>query len=1024
MHLLKNILLAGSLAMAYNCAALHNEWEDPTRYEWNKEKPRALGSNSNEQISLNGTWKFHYAPSIPDAPATAWQPGFDDSGWASISVPSNWEIKGFGTPIYANIDYLWSPNPPYIDIDIPVGTYRRSFEIPSSWKDKEIMLCFGSISGYARVWVNGKQVGMSKVAKSPAEFNVTGHIHEGSNRITVQVYRWHDGSYLEDQDYWRLSGIERDVTLTALPSLTLWDCSIRSDLDGNYRNGILSASVDVRSFKSNTIRSAFLTFTMTDSNGRTVVAQKKKIAITGEHTSIPFSATIPKVAKWNAETPNLYNCRITLTDTEGNEIEHADIRTGFRHVEFKGSSLLVNGVKTYIKGVNRHEHNDTLGHVQTREIILHDLTLMKKLNINAIRLSHYPQHPDIYDLCDEYGFYLIDEANIETHGMGSVPYFTDTVAHPAYRPEWAPAHIDRLDRMVQRDKNHPSIIGWSLGNECGNGAVFHRAYRQLKETDPWRFVQFEQAWEDENTDVVCPMYPRYSQIKAYAESGKTRPYIMCEYAHGMGNSNGNFRDIWNLIYSSQNLQGGFIWDWQEQAFLMKPTANEDRAYHDYWGARGSHIWPIFANQGPADGIIAADGTPKPQAEEIKKVYQNIDFLPIDLSKGMIEVRNRHDFISLDNYEFHWSLLKDGEVTATGTFNAEAKPHAATTVTIPVSPASDGEYFLNVYALTKCKTGLLDKGYQVAKEQFCLGGKVASPHMKQGRLECEKGKSTITFTNGKVSGTIDLHTGLLSSYCLNGKNVMKKWTPMRPSFWRAATDGDYGCNFPRKSGIWRSAGYNMATTNVDVAAPDTDGSVTVGIDAMLTDVNIPYRLCYLLRPDGSVTVTATMDCKGLPELGKFGMLLTLNEGFEHLEYYGRGPVENYADRHESALVGRYTSTVSDQFYPYIRPQECGNHTDVRWLSLRDSNGNILHVSADKPINFSALHYSVDDLDSGTSRKLLRTIDVQPRKETFLNIDLCQRGLGGDNTWGQEPYRQYRLAGGNYSYSFSLSLTDEL
>lgn len=541
----RNILLISLIISAMVSYAHNNEWEDPIRYEWNKEMPRALEGNYGDWISLNGDWKFSYAPSIPQSPAHCWSPEFDDSDWTTISVPSNWEIKGFGIPIYANIDYMWTPNPPYIDIDIPVGTYRRAFEISDRWVGKELMLCFGSISGYAQVWVNGTRIGMSKVAKSPAEFDVTDYVHVGTNQITVQVYRWHDGSYLEDQDYWRLSGIERDVTLTALPKLSIWDCCVRADLDNNYRNGILAANVKVRQFNGNNLKNGIVYFSLKDKNGKDVYSGKRRFNVLKDINDIKFDANIPNVKKWSAETPELYDCKILLCDSNGNAIHQANVRTGFRKVEFKGSSLLVNGVKTYIRGVNRHEHNDTLGHVQTREIMLHDLKLMKEHNINAIRLSHYPQHPDFYDLCDEYGFYLVDEANIETHGMGSVPYFTDTVSHPAYREEWASAHRDRIARMVERDKNHPSIIGWSLGNECGNGKVFHEEYARLKKEDPWRFVQFEQAMEDENTDIICPMYPYYSRIEAYAKSGKTRPYIMCEYAHGMGNSNGNLRDLWD-----------------------------------------------------------------------------------------------------------------------------------------------------------------------------------------------------------------------------------------------------------------------------------------------------------------------------------------------------------------------------------------------------------------------------------------------------------------------------------------------
>lgn len=472
--------------------AQNNEWENPTQYEWNKEKPHAdfrlyeraddaVNDNPQKspwQYSLNGTWKFVYAPSIAESIKDFYRTDLSDNDWDTIIVPSNWEIQGFGEPIIRNIQYVFSPNPPYIDVDNPVGTYRRTFTVPQNWQGREVLLHFGSISGYARIYVNGQQVGMTKASKTPAEFNVTNYLKKGENLLAVQVYRWHDGSYMEDQDFWRLSGIERDVFLTAYPQTTIWDFFLHAGLDDTYRHGQFRATVDLRSFNTNaTLQKGTLTLDLKDAGGKTVLSVQKAYCISDISTTLAFEGTVRNVRKWSAEHPSLYDCILTLRadgDKQQTVVAH---KVGFRRIEIKNARLLVNGVPTYIKGVNRHEHNDTLGHVQTREIIMNDLRLIKQLNMNAIRTSHYPNHPLFYQLCDQYGIYVVDEANIETHGMGSVPYFKDTIPHPAYRPEWYAAHVDRITRMVERDKNHPCIIGWSLGNECGNGIVFHDEYK-------------------------------------------------------------------------------------------------------------------------------------------------------------------------------------------------------------------------------------------------------------------------------------------------------------------------------------------------------------------------------------------------------------------------------------------------------------------------------------------------------------------------------------------------------------------
>lgn len=1019
--------------------AQQNEWENPVRYEWNKEKPHtdfmlyescrdALADNCKTSpwyLSLNGTWKFIYAPAIPQSEKDFHSVTLDDTGWNELEVPSNWEMKGFGTPVYANIEYQWTPNPPYIDIDIPVGTYRKRFTVPENWNGKEIMLHFGSITGYAQVYLNGKLVGMTKASKTPAEFNITKLLKKGENLLAVQVYRWHDGSYMEDQDFWRLSGIERDVFLQAYPKLCIWDFYLKPDLDTDYRNGLFNATVDIRAFTGNPYRKGTVKMELRDASGKTVWTQQKPLEAENKITTLAFSGKVKNVRKWSAEKPYLYDCVITLLDNGGRQLAVTAYKTGFRKIEIRNARLMVNGVPTYIKGVNRHEHNDTLGHVQTPEIMMHDLKLLKRLNFNAVRLSHYPVHPLWYKLCDKYGIYLIDEANIETHGMGSVPYFKDTIPHPAYRPEWAPAHKDRIRRMVERDKNHASIIGWSLGNECGNGKVFHDEYLHLKEYDPRRFVQFEQAWEDWNTDVVCPMYPNYWNIKKYRDSGKQRPYIMCEYAHGMGNSNGNFKDLWDLIYDSPNLQGGFIWDWMEQAFKMKPTCNEDRTYWMYWGKMGSHVWPTFKNQGPADGIIAANGTPKPQAYEVKKVQQNIQFEDKDLSKGILSVRNRFDFTDLSEYAFAWEIMRNGVKSAEGRFTVSLPPHKQKDVklNLPVLKEDGSEYYLNLYAYTQKATDLVPSGFEIAKEQLKLGkGSFFNSSLPAtGDLEYQLENGILSFVSGNISGKIDTKKGTLSDYQIDGRQPILKGNYPEPVFWRAPTCGDFGNNMPQTMGVWRNAHVNREVKNVTVANRVKEG-LPVRVDFLLKDIQVPYSLEYFIMNDGSVRITASIDMRGktLPELPRFGMRMVLAKEYDNLTYYGRGPQENYVDRQSSSFIGRYEDKVKNQFYPYIRPQETGNKTDVRWLTLLDGEGTGLQVIGVQPVAFSALHSSVEDLDPGLTKKMLHTIDVFPRKEVYLNIDLKQRGLGGDNTWGLLPYKQYRMLDKQYTYSYVLRL----
>lgn len=1036
----RNFLIAFSLLIipfVPVCHAQQNEWENPVKYEWNKQKPHAdfMFYDNVSQVAaddysaspwyecLNGKWKFVYAPRIKDSVKDFYSPSLDDSRWADIDVPSNWEMQGFGAPIFVNIKYPWTPNPPYINIDIPVGTYRRTFSVPAGWEGKRIMLHFGSITGYARVFVNGTEVGMTKASKTPAEFDITSNVKTGKNLMAVQVYRWHDGSYMEDQDFWRMTGIERDVYLQAYPKTAIWDFFLKANLDDTYRNGIFSAKVDVRQFERHD-GAARVSVSLLDRTGKEVMEQSKEITLNDTISSVSFSGVVKNVKSWNAETPNLYQCVMRLTDKDDNTLSLVGYKVGFRRVEIKNARLLVNGQVVYVKGVNRHEHDDVLGHVQTKERMMKDLKLLKSLNINAVRLCHYPNNELWYKLCDKYGIYLIDEANIENHGMGSVPYFTDTIHHPAYRPEWAPAHRDRIMRMVERDKNHACIIGWSLGNECGNGQVFHEMYRRLKGYDTTRFVQFEQAWEKENTDIVCHMYPDVNNMKAYAASGKQRPYIMCEYAHAQGNSNGNFRDLWDIIYAAPNLQGGFIWDFKDQGIKMMPTdKNDPRIYWMYNGKMGSYVWPDDENSG-ADGIVLANDTPKPQALEVKKVYQDIRFDAVDLKKGIVRVKNLFNFTNLNAYAFQYIVLKDGRQVSQGSFSLDVAPSQSADVHLKMPRMTDdGEYYLNIYAYTKSSTDVLPAGAEIAKEQFLIKGNwFEHPRTTTGQLTYQKERDALTFTSGSIQGKISLKDGLLNEYTINGISPFKKWSAPLPYFWRAPNDNDFGNRMPEKLGVWRTAHVNRSLKSVAVGEM-TDAGLPVTADFVLTDIQVPYSIHYLIRRDGSVAITAKMNMEGrqLPELPRFGMRMDLTEGYDSLAYYGRGPQENYPDRYTSAFEGVYRDSVSGEYFPYIRPQETGNKTGVRWLELSAKNGCCLRVEgADAPIAFTALHLTPEDLDPGLTRKMQHQIDIIPRRETTLLVDLKQRGLGGDNSWGMYPHKEYQLWDKSYEYTYILSL----
>ncbi|MEH6656619.1 glycoside hydrolase family 2 TIM barrel-domain containing protein [Leeuwenhoekiella marinoflava] len=1011
-----------------------NEWENPTIVDRNKEEGRSFfflydsmksaesrtPENSTLYKSLNGTWKFNIVKNPESRPQDFYKTDFDASNWDEIAVPSNWETAGFDIPIYTNVSYPFKKNPPFIDGAYnPVGSYRKRFNVPEDWDDKEVILSFGSISGYARIFVNGEEAGMTKASKTPAEFDITDLLKKGENLLAVQVTRWHDGSYLEDQDFWRLSGIERNVFLQAMPKTTIWDYKLDSDLDANYKNGKFQAVVDIRSFENSKVKNARLQVALFDENGNLMYAEKK--AVPREGGKVSFEKTIPNVDKWSGETPTLYTYSFKLEDKKGNTLAATRGRTGFRKVELKNAQLLVNGKAVTVHGVNLHEHHPDKGHVPDLEMTRKDFELMALNNINAVRMSHYPHGQQVYDLADEFGFYIVDEANIETHGMGAEwQGRIDEDKHPAYLEEWAPAHLDRIKRMYEMDKNHSSIILWSMGNECGNGPVFYEAYDWLKATDPTRLVTFEQAGQNRDTDVVAPMYPGIRSMKEYAErTDVTRPFIMCEYSHAMGNSSGNFREYWDIIDSSPHMQGGFIWDWVDQG--LRAETEDGREFWAYGGDLGGEDLQNDENFN-ANGLITADREPHPSLAEVKKVYQNIEF---DLDGNTLQVSNKYNYTNLEEFNFIWKLLKDGKEVSNGAFSVSAAPNTKENVELNLPETTDGEYYLSVFASTKSGSALVPAGYNLASEQFKVGETDFFAETKEVSAEAElvyeqKGDSLI-FNTESVTGIFNLKTGKIQEYKLkNDASVITQFP--QPYFWRAPTDNDFGNGMPKKLAAWKEATKNPVVTKTLVGLK-TEKGLPVTITYTLPDIAATYSVAYLIENSGAIKITAHIELQSdeTPEMPRFGMRLVLDGDYDNLAYYGRGPWENYSDRNESAFLGIYTDKVENQFtWTYIRPQESGYHTDTRWLTLTDASGNGLKIVGDQPLGFSALDVSTEDLDPGMTKAQKHPTDLTVEDKVFLHVDLKQRGLGGLNSWGQYPFREYRLEDKTYSYSYTISL----
>ena len=1006
--------------------------------------------------SLNGTWKFNWVRDPQDRPTTFMNTNYDYSNWDDIKVPSNWEVEGFGVPIYVNhqyefadykapvaedmeiIDRIYPKNPGDVpDHYNPVGTYIRSFTLEGDWEDQEIILHIGAMKSGGFVWLNGEYIGYSQGSKLPAEFKLGKAIKTGENIIALQIFRWTDGSYLECQDFWRISGIERDVFIYAQPKVRIQDFEVTSNLDAAYKDGEFSMEIDLENHLD---KDAYvnLSYQILDENNHSLASNTTKVHIeSSEKSSAHFQTKIPNVKAWSAEHPNLYTLILEVKDDQGKLLETTSSKIGFRSVEIKNGLLLVNGQRITLKGVNTQETDPETGHVMSEELILKDIQLWKENNINAVRVSHYPRGRRFYELCDIYGLYVVDEANIESHGMYYGKYSL------AKNPDWEKAHVDRMLRMVKRDRNHPSVIIWSMGNEGGNGVNFFKAYDAIKAHDnSKRPVQYERPYKDSdpslydmesNTDIIVPQYPSPARFEEVGRSQTDRPYIPSEYAHAMGNSSGNFQDYWDIIELYDNLQGGFIWDWVDQSIWK--TNDQGERYYAYGGDYGDNMPNdnTFLN----NGIVFPDRSPQPALYEIKKAHEYINFKHKGINRNdelRILVENLYDFTNLDQFDFTAKIKANGKTLKIFTIeNTPVETHTGKLIRLPLQELNfeeNTEYFVEIKATTKTDWGILPAGFEVAHEQIPLLRKFKKTKTTIGSdaaLTVENSNGIVTISNQQLNLVFSEKEGRITDYQFKGKDLLKDGKGPKPNFWRALTDNDFGNRMDERNIAWKRASVDLTVSEIRIT--DAPGnSVQMTVTYALPAVETSFISVYTIYGNGVVQIKNTLNAteyKG--DIPRIGMRLQMPKSYDNLSYFGRGPWENYQDRKASAFIDLYTSKVAAQYVPYIRPQENGYKTDTRWMALFDeSNSGILWVSDGKDgFGFSALHMENEDFDATdgidyeNSNERKHTIDIKEKDLVQLNIDLGQRGVAGDNSWGARPQEQYQYKGDHdYSYSFFM------
>ena len=1020
--------LAGCALLSAN-AQTFKEWQDESVNEINRaamhthffayENAEKAGSdvkeNSKNFMSMNGSWKFFWVKNADQRPTDFWKVGYNDKGWDDMKVPAVWELNGYGDPIYVNIGYPWrnqyKNNPPHVPTEKNhVGSYRREFVIPADWSGKDIVAHFGAVSSNMYLWVNGKFVGYSEDSKLEAEFDLTPYVKPGQkNLIAFQVFRWCDGSYFEDQDFFRYTGVARDCYLYARNKKRIDDIRVVPDLDAEYKSGSLTVNL---SLKGN----AAVSLELLDAANKTVATAEVKGA--GKQSSV---IRVDNPNKWTAETPYLYTLRATLKEG-GKVTEVVPLKVGFRKIELKNSQLLVNGQPVLFKGADRHEMDPDGGYVVSRERMIQDIQIMKKFNLNAVRTCHYPDDSFWYDLCDKYGIYVVAEANLESHGMG---YEEATLAKV---PSFKKTHLERNQRNVQRNYNHPSIIFWSLGNEAGYGSNFEAAYDWVKKEDPSRAVQYERSGYEGKTDIHCPMYLNYKDCIKYCEDdSKTKPLIQCEYAHAMGNSEGGFKEYWDLVRKYPKYQGGFIWDFVDQS--CRWTGKNGKMIYAYGG--DFNRFDASDNNFCDNGLISPDRVPNPHMYEVGYFYQNIWTTAADLKAGELNVYNENFFRDLSAYALEWEVMKNGIVVRTGRVdNLNVAPQQTAKIKLDLGKTcACAEWLLNVKYVQKQREGLIPAGHIVAKDQLVLNEykapamtlqnvtdmniQAALPRIDDANSQCvmiEGENFNIQFAKAD---------GFMDKYMVDGLDMIKEGAKLTPNFWRAPTDNDFGAGLQQKYAVWKNPKFKLVSLKSEMK----DGLAVVSAEYEMPSVSAgtKLQLTYEINNRGAVKVNQKLVAeKGakVSNIFRFGMQMVMPKSFENISYYGRGPIENYIDRKWATELGVYNQTVTNQFYAYIRPQENGNKTDIRWWKQFNEAGSGLQFVAEAPFSASALHYTIESLDSGWEKKQEHSNEVEPADLTNFLIDKVQMGLGCVDSWGAIPREEYMLPYGDYEFTFIM------
>lgn len=1060
------------LGLVLSMTATGQDWQDSEMIGRNKQSPHctltpfadeaeALHAQAGEakyRLSLNGGWKFHWAKNPDERPVNFFQDSFDVSQWDDIPVPANWQLHGYGVPIYTNIVHPFKVNAPRVTDEPPaeftsfenrnpVGSYRTSFKVPSAWDGRRVFLHFAGVKSACYVWLNGKSLGYSQGSMLPAEFDVTDFLRPGENNLAVEVYRWSDGSYLEDQDMWRLSGIYRDVCLFATPIVHLRDFFVTSDLDDTFQNAHLNVRVNVSNYGDQTVEGYSADVALLDAANRVVASARtpRPLTITpGTEAVRDIGLQIAAPSLWTAETPDLYTVLIKLKDPSGNVTEVERCKFGFREIEIRDGALLINGRSVKLKGVNRHEHDPDTGRHVSEGRMIQDIRLMKQFNINCVRTSHYPNDPRWYELCDQYGVYLVDEANVESHGTS---YNKDNI--PGSDPLWRRAVEDRMERMVHRDKNHPSIIMWSLGNEAGRGSNFVHMVEAAQRIDTSRPFHYRQMNAAGDTDAAT--YVTYETLLNHAKSKPHRPYFMEEYAHAMGNSLGVMQSYWDIIQAHPNLIGAAIWDWVDQG-LRKPIPGGNRGewFYAYGGDYGDR--PTDENF-CINGLVNPDREPNPHIWEVKKVYQPVQVEAVDLGKGLLRVHNGYDFTSLDFLVAKWELSEDGIVLQRGTLPVPKIASKATAeMQIPFKRPNlrpGREYHVKLSFCLAEDQSWASQGHEVAWEQFALPFHVASnpPRSLEDLppLSIKEGNEEVKIAGSTFSATFSKSSGALVAYRLGDRELISG--PLVPNFVRHATDNDHGAKWDRQMQPWATATADRTLTSFELAQ-ESPREVDVKIAMAVPLGQTGFRTHYRISADGSIRVDATLDPKapgtggaqlraesqknmpgddrkakgrsgkkqGLPYLTRVGMQLEIPDSLAQMTWFGRGPQENYWDRSHGYAVGQYQGEVADLAFDYIRPQECANRTGVRWAAWTGADGSGLLVIGDQQLSVSAWPYRMEDIDRETVR---HPHEIPASDVITVNIDLIQMGVGGRNSWGATTDEEFLISADRpYRYSYRL------